>query len=232
MLSIPKHVAIIMDGNRRWARKRGLPSVAGHRQGVRNIESILEGAKDIGIKFLTLYTFSTENWKRSKGEVDALMKLLGRYMDRESSRLIANGIKMVTIGDLGRFTPALRQKIEKIKKASQGNTALTLNLALNYGSRDEILRAARRIAKAAGEGVLEASDVTEKLFSGYLDTAGMPDPDLLIRTGGEKRISNFLLWQIPYAELHITKKLWPDFTEKDLKNTVAEYMKRERRLGF
>ena len=231
MKDIPGHVAIIMDGNRRWARKKGLPAVAGHREGVKSIERILKAADEIGVKILTLYTFSTENWKRPKKEVGLLMKLLEYYLDNEYKKLADNNIRLTTIGNLDRFTPGLQKKIEKIKKLTEKNSGLTLNLALNYGARNELVNAARRIAEDVKAGRIKTSDVSEELFSKYLYTGAFPDPELLIRTGGEYRVSNFLLWQISYSELYITKKFWPDFGKRDLEEAISAYNKRERRVG-
>ncbi len=231
MKDVPRHVAIIMDGTRRWARKKGLPAVVGHREGVKSIERILKAADEIGVKILTLYTFSTENWKRPKKEVGLIMKLLEYYLDNEYKKLADNNIRLTTIGNLDKFTPGLQKKIEKVKKLTEKNSGLTLNLALNYGARDELVNAARRIAEDVKAGRIKTSDVSEELFSKYLYTSAFPDPELLIRTGGEYRVSNFLLWQISYSELYITKKFWPDFGKRDLEEAISAYNKRERRVG-
>lgn len=231
MKDVPKHVAIIMDGNRRWAKKRGLPVIVGHRQGVKSIERVLEAADKAGVKILTLYTFSTENWKRPKKELDVLMNLLKQYLENEYKRLVDNNIKLMTIGKMDGFAPALLERIENVKKMTEDNTGLILNLALSYGARDEIVDASRRVAEDVKSGKIKAGDVSEELFSKYLYTGTLPDPELLIRTGGEYRVSNFLLWQISYSELYITKKLWPDFTKSDFEKAIEEYAKRERRLG-
>jgi len=231
MEDTPRHVAIIMDGNRRWARKKGLPVIVGHERGVKSIEKVIKAAKDAGVKILTLYTFSTENWKRSKEEVDALMTLLEKYLNHEYKKLIENDIKLMTIGRLDRFKPSLRKGIEKVKNLTKANSALTLNLALDYGAREEITNASLRIAEDLKSGRIKAADISEELFPKYLYTGEIPDPDLLIRTGGEFRLSNFLLWQISYSEVYVTKKFWPDFGKKDFEQAIDTYKRRDRRLG-
>jgi len=229
--NIPQHVAIIMDGNGRWARSRGLPKMAGHRAGVKSAEEAVRMAGELGIKVLTLYTFSTENWKRPKPEIDALFGLLEEYLDREEDKFNKNNIRFSVIGNIEGLAESVREKLTKVIASTKNNTGLTLNLALNYGSRDEIVNAARNIAKDVLVGSLSAEKIDDTLFSSYLYTKDLPDPDLLIRTSGECRVSNFLLWQISYAELYITKKLWPDFKKHDLEKAVAEYQRRERRFG-
>jgi len=229
--NIPQHVAIIMDGNGRWAKRRGLPRIAGHRAGVKAAEDAMRSAKSLGVKILTLYTFSTENWKRPKREVSALFKLLENYLDREGDKLNKNNIKLQVIGRLHELPESLRAKISEQIGKTKNNTGLILNLALNYGARSEITDAARNIAKDVKGGSLGIEDIDEELFSGYLYTKGQPDPDLLIRTSGESRISNFLLWQIAYSEICISEKLWPDFKKEDFKKCVLEYQMRERRFG-
>ena len=231
MKNAPRHIAIIMDGNRRWAKKRGLLNIVGHREGVKSIERILEAAKKAGVKVLTLYTFSTENWKRSKKEVNFLMRLIEYYLDTEYKKLVDNNIRLMTIGKMDRFTPNLQKKIEKVKKLTEANFGIILNLALNYGARDEIVDATRKIAEDVKSGKIKTGDISEKLFSKYLYTNTLPDPDLLIRTGGEFRISNFLLWQISYSELYVTKKFWPEFGEKDFEKVINAYKGKERRFG-
>ncbi|MFH0763431.1 MAG: isoprenyl transferase [Candidatus Omnitrophota bacterium] len=228
---IPQHVAIIMDGNGRWAKSRGLPKIAGHRAGVKSAQSAVEAADELGIKVLTLYTFSTENWKRPRMEIDALFGLLKDYLDREEDKLNKNNIRFSVIGNIEGLPESLRKKLKKVIESTKNNTGLTLNLALNYGSRDEIVNAARNIARDVLAGSLSAEKIDDNLFSSYLYTKGLPDPDLLIRTSGECRVSNFLLWQVSYAELYITKKLWPDFKKQDLEKAVAVYQRRERRFG-
>lgn len=229
--NIPKHIAIIMDGNGRWARKRGLPAIAGHRAGVRAAEEAIENAIKTGVKVLTLFTFSTENWKRPKKEVDALLKLLENYLDKETARLNRNNIRLCVIGDMEPFPSSLKTRLGRTIESTGNNTGLTLNLALNYGSRAEILMAVKAAAKDISSGRIRAEDLTEKSFSEYLYTGGLPDPDLLIRTSGELRVSNFLLWQISYSEIYVTGKLWPDFGKSDFEKALSEYRSRERRFG-
>lgn len=231
MSDIPQHVAIIMDGNGRWAKERYLPKIAGHRAGVQSVRQAIEAAKELGVKVLTLYTFSTENWKRPKNEVSALFGLLEEYLDKEEKRLKENNIKLSVIGDMGALPEGVRRKLARAIASTSDNTDLTLNIALNYGSRSEIVTAVKAIASDLKEGKIAADAIDEAAFSRYLYTKGLPDPDLLIRTSGEFRISNFLLWQIAYSELYVTKKLWPDFKKSDFKKAVAEYQKRERRFG-
>lgn len=229
--AIPRHVAIIMDGNGRWAKSRGLPRIAGHRAGVKSAREAVRAAGELGIKVLTLYTFSAENWKRPRKEIEALFGLLEEYLDREAEKLNKNNIRLFVIGDVDALPESLRGKLREAVESTKNNTGLTLNLALNYGSRQEIVTAACSIARDVANGKLSAGDIDDKLFSSYLYTKDLPDPDLLIRTSGEFRISNFLLWQISYAELYITKKFWPDFNKGDLKKAIVEYKRRERRFG-
>jgi undecaprenyl diphosphate synthase len=231
MIETPRHVAIIMDGNRRWAKKRGLPKLVGHREGIKSIEKVLKAAKEAGVKILTLYTFSTENWKRSPREVDGLLNLLEGYLTKQYKKLVNNNIKLMTIGRTDKFKPTLRKGIEKVKELTKANSGIVLNLALDYGARDEIIDASRRIARDVKSDKVKEHEVSEELFSRYLYTEGLPDPDLLIRTGGEFRISNFLLWQISYSEIYVTKKFWPDFEKKDFEKAILTYKKRNRRLG-
>jgi len=227
----PRHIAIIMDGNGRWARSRGLPSIAGHRAGVKAAQEIVEAASGTGVKVLTLFTFSTENWKRPKREVGALLKLLENYLDKETDKLNKNNIRFMVIGDVDAFSPSLKARLQRTIESTGNNTGLILNLALNYGGRDEILKAARAAALDINEGRIKPEELTEEAFSGYLYTKGLPDPDLLIRTSGEFRISNFLLWQISYAEIYVSNKLWPDFGTNDLAGAISEYRSRDRRFG-
>ncbi len=229
--NIPQHVAIIMDGNGRWARSRHLPKIAGHRAGAKSVQQVIEAAKEAGVKALTLYTFSTENWKRPKNEVAALFRLLEQYLDKEEDKLKKNNIKFSVIGDIDALPEPVRFKIRKVMESTSDKTGLILNLALNYGSRLEILRAVKKIAQDSVAGRVAPEKIDEKLFSGYLYTNGLPDPDLLIRTSGEARVSNFLLWQIAYSELYIAKKFWPDFRKSDFKKAIKEYQRRERRFG-
>jgi undecaprenyl diphosphate synthase len=228
---IPVHVAIIMDGNGRWAKQRNLPRIEGHRAGIRNVREIVRAAGEIGLGYITLYTFSSENWNRPPGEVRGLMNLLAETLERELPELHKNRVRLKTIGDISllpkRNCEALKAAIEE----TSGNNGLTLVLALNYGGRDEIVRAARRIAKRVREGALEPSAVTAGVIESVLDTAGIPDPDLLIRTSGEFRLSNFLLWQLAYTELWITDVMWPDFTVSDFYDALESYAGRERRFG-
>lgn len=229
--SIPKHIAIIMDGNGRWARHRGLPRIMGHRAGVKTVRRIVEAAADIGIDILTLFTFSIENWKRPKYEVSSIMKLLYETTRRELKELIENNIKLIAIGRLNELSPKRREMLERAIDETKNNTGLILNLALNYGGRTEILDAVKRIALDVKSGKVKPEQIDEELFYGYLYTKGLPDPDLLIRTSGEMRISNFLLWQTSYTELYVTDILWPDFSVKDFYEAIWDYQNRERRFG-
>lgn len=229
--NIPEHIAIIMDGNGRWARRRALPKVMGHRQGVKTAETILYACRDIGIRVLTLYTFSTENWKRSREEVADLMRLLERYLDENTEKLVREGVRLRTIGAIHGLPPGVRERLDKARTMTGQNERFTLNLALNYGSRTEIVQAARAASRDIAEGRIAEEDLDERRFGDYLYTKGMPDPDLLIRTSGEMRLSNFLLWQVSYAEIYVTRKLWPDFTPRDLHQAIRVFQKRERRFG-
>jgi len=227
----PKHIAIIMDGNGRWAKIRHLPRIAGHRAGAKSVDAITEAARELGIKVLTLYTFSTENWKRPREEIGGLFKLLEENLDKNEAKLNKNNIKFSVIGNIGQLPPSTQRKLQRVMESTMHNTAMVLNLALNYGSRDEILNAVRSISREVKEGRLRPEDIDERLFSEFLYTKGLPDPDLLIRTSGEFRISNFLLWQLSYSELYVTKKLWPDFRKSDFRKAIIQYKKRERRFG-
>jgi undecaprenyl diphosphate synthase len=228
---IPKHIAIIMDGNGRWAEMRNKPRTFGHEAGVKAVKSVVEAASDIGVKYLTLYTFSIENWKRPQSEVSALMSLLSRTTRQELNDLIKNNVKLRTIGRIHSL-PLSRQKVLYIAvEKTRNNTGLILTLALNYGGRTEILDAVKGIANSVRSGFIDLQEINEELFSEFLYTADMADPDLLIRTSGEYRISNFLLWQTSYTELNIVDTLWPDFGREDLYNAVLDYQKRERRFG-
>lgn len=229
--STPHHIAIIMDGNGRWATRRGLPKIAGHRAGVVAAQRIIEAAASRGVKILTLYTFSTENWKRPEHEVSALFGLIEEYVDREADRLHKNNIRLNVIGRFAELPESVRTKLGAVMAKTAHNTALTVNLALNYGGRTEILDACRSIARDVQAGKIVPDAITEELFSSRLYTAGLPDPDLMIRTSGEFRISNYLLWQLSYAELYITESLWPDFGESDLAEAIEAFRKRERRYG-
>ena len=228
---IPKHIAIIMDGNGRWAKEKGLPRTLGHRQGMEALERTVEASMDLGVKYLTLYAFSTENWKRPKEEVGVLMNLLIEFVDKKINELNKKGVKVVHIGSKENVAGKVEKKICYAESLTQNNDKMVLNLAFNYGSRQEIARAAQIIAAKAALGETKAEEITEETVEKYLYTAGMPDPDLLIRTGGEMRISNYLLWQIAYSEFWVTKKYWPDFAKEDLWQAVYDYQKRSRRFG-
>ena len=228
---IPIHIAIIMDGNGRWAALRNQPRTAGHEAGVKAVKEVVKAAAELDIKYLTLYTFSVENWKRPKDEVESLMTLLTKTTLAELDELMSNDVKLITTGRINGLSAARRAVLNQAARKTRNNKGLVLNLALNYGGRTEILDAVKAIANSVKAGVVEIPDIDEELFSGFLYTAGIPDPDLLIRTSGEKRISNFLLWQTSYTELHIVDALWPDFGKKELFEAVAEYQRRERRFG-
>ena len=229
--TVPVHVAIIMDGNGRWARQRHLPRVEGHRQGAESVRAIVRAAGEAGIKYLTLYAFSVENWNRPKDEVDTLMKYLARYLKNEIGELNKNNVRLEAIGQIYRLPEAVQSQLEKTKQALSKNSGLTLTLALSYGGRTEIVEAVRAIATKVQEGKLEAAEINEQVIAQHLYTKNMPDPDLLIRTSGEMRVSNFLLWQISYAELVVTPTLWPDFRKAQLQEAVEEYSRRHRRFG-
>lgn len=229
---LPQHIAVIMDGNGRWAKEKGKLRVFGHQNGVLAVRDTVEGAVELGIKYLTLYAFSTENWNRPKLEVMALMELLVSTISKETKTLMANGVRLNAIGNLNSLPDKChKQLIEAIEKTS-ANTNCTLTLALSYSSRWEITEASRQIAEKVRDGKLKPEDITEELISAHLNTSGIPDPELMIRTSGEYRISNYLLWQIAYAELYFTPKLWPDFRRQDLFEAVIDYQKRERRFGL
>lgn len=230
-LGFPNHVAIIMDGNGRWAKKRLLPRSAGHVQGSRVVEQICEDAYNLGIKYLTVYAFSTENWNRSREEVDAIMKLLDKYLQDCIKRSTKNNMRVRVLGDISRLDEKLQAKILELERISEKNTGLCFQVALNYGGRDEIVRGVKKIAKMVEEGELSAKDITPQLLSDSLDTKGIPDPDLVIRTSGEMRISNFLIWQCSYSEFYFTDVLWPDFNKEELKKALDYYSLRDRRFG-
>jgi len=229
--NIPEHIAIIMDGNGRWAKKRGLPRTAGHKAGVKSVKKIVQIGGEIDLKYLTVFTFSTENWKRPKSEVSALMKLLGDTTRRELAELLENNVRLTATGDLSSLPITRRQILRNAIKKTKNNTGLTLNLALNYSGRSEIIYAVKNIVRDATKGAIKPGQIDDKLFSSYLQTAGIPEPDLLIRTSGELRLSNFLLWQTAYTEMYITDTLWPDFDEKDFLMAIKDYQSRERRFG-
>ena len=229
---LPRHVAIIMDGNGRWARARGLDRSEGHVEGVNTVRKITEAASEIGIKYLTLYTFSTENWNRPQEEVDALMNLIVIAIERETADLIKNNVRLTMIGDFGRMPDFARRRLSKCMDDTAQCTGLTLVLALSYSSRWEITEAVRNIAVKVQAGSLDPDDITDDTISRNLSTANMPDPDLLIRTGGDFRVSNFLLWQIAYSEIYVTSTYWPDFTKDDFLDALEQFQSRERRFGL
>ncbi len=228
---VPVHIAIIMDGNGRWAAQRGKPRNAGHEAGVAAVKEVVKAAGEIGVKYLTLYSFSVDNWKRPKSEVAALMSLLARTTLRELDELMHNDVKLITTGRINGLPKSRQKVLAKAVEKTRDNRGLVLNLALNYGGRTEILDAVRAIANAVKAGVLDIQDINEELFSGFLYTADLPDPDLLIRTSGEMRISNFLLWQTSYTEMHVVDMFWPDFGRSALFEAILEYQRRERRFG-
>ena len=229
--ALPVHIACIMDGNGRWAKQQGKGRVAGHREGVESVRDITEACAQLGVQHLTLYTFSTENWNRPPAEVSALMELLVRTIRREVDRLQKNDIRVRTLGELDRLPKRAAAEMREAEELTAENQRMTLNLALSYSGRWEIARAARRIAEDARAGALDPAAVDEALFESYLDTAGMPDPDLLIRTGGDVRVSNFLLWQLAYTEFHVTDLFWPAFRREQLYAAVEDFQRRERRFG-
>ena len=225
----PRHIAIILDGNGRWAKKRGLPRTAGHAVGSETFRKIATYCKNIGVEYLTVYAFSTENWNRPADEVGTIMKLLGKYLNEAIETMERDHIKMKIFGDIGKLPPELQKLAEKTDEISSRYEGFQANICLNYGGRDEIVNAARRYAQDLAEG--KAAELTEASFSDYMYSAGIPDPDLLIRPGGEQRISNFLLWQCAYAEFYFTDVLWPDFTPEELDKAIAEFHRRDRRYG-
>lgn len=231
MLEIPEHVAFILDGNGRWAKKRFLPRNAGHVEGAKTVEKVLEDAHDLGIKYVTMYAFSTENWKRSQEEVGALMKLLRNYLMDCIERSSKNNMRVRVIGDISALDVDLQNRILELEKISAANTGLQFSIALNYGGRDELRRAITEIARECKEGAFAPEDITEEMISNHLDTKGIPDPDLMIRTSGEVRLSNFLPWQLVYTEFYFTKVLWPDFNKEELINAILYYNGKERRYG-
>ncbi len=230
-MALPEHIAIIMDGNGRWAQRRGLPRIAGHQQGVSTVRTVVEECSTLGIRYLTLYAFSSENWSRPDEEVQSLMALLGQYLSSELPMLLKHRIRFRVIGDVSRLPKEIYASLKETIDTTRENTGLTLTLALSYGARDEVLRAVRRLAGDIKNGNLSEDEITEDVFSSYLDTQGTPDPDLLIRTSGEMRISNFLLWQMAYTELYFCSCLWPDFTVEQLKEALDDFESRSRRFG-
>jgi len=229
--NLPTHVAIIMDGNGRWAKERHLPRVEGHRNGVESVRAIVRACGEVGVKFLTLYAFSVENWNRPKDEVDTLMKYLARFLKNEIGELQRNNVKLETIGQIYRLPEFVQEQLKKTKAALAKNNGLTLILALSYGGRQEIVEGVRAIAEKARQGAIEPAEINERTISEHLYTRHWPDPDLLIRTSGELRVSNFLLWQISYAEFVVTKTLWPDFRKAEFFASIEEYASRHRRFG-
>ena len=230
-LRMPRHVAIILDGNGRWARAKGMPRNYGHVQGAKTVETICEEAYRMGIQYLTVYAFSTENWNRPRDEVDALMKLLRGYMKTCLKTAEKNRMCVRVLGEKSRLDADIRSRIAELEEATKSNDGLHFQIAINYGGRDEIVRAARRMAEAVAEGRLRPEEITQDTVGGYLDTAGIPEPDLLIRTCNEQRISNFLLWQLAYTEFYFTPVLWPDFTKEELIKAVEAYNHRDRKYG-
>ncbi|MFH7319392.1 isoprenyl transferase [Desulfurivibrio sp. D14AmB] len=228
---LPRHIAIIMDGNGRWARQQGKPRIMGHQAGVRSVQEVVKCARELEIKALTLYAFSTENWRRPGSEVENLMGLLQTYLESQLDKMLQNQVQLRTCGRIERLPPKVRRILEKTMAKTAANDGLILNLALSYGSRDELLRATRHLAREVAQGCLQPEEISEELFSAQLDSAGLPDPDLMIRTGGEARLSNFLLWQLSYSELYFTRVLWPDFGREDFLAAIADYQQRQRRFG-
>lgn len=228
---IPQHIAIILDGNGRWAKAKGMPRNYGHTAGARNVETVCQAAHDLGVKYVTMYAFSTENWNRPEGEVEALMKLLESYLKNCIKTADKNNMRVRVIGDTTRLSERFQERIRELEAASAKNDGLNLQIAINYGSRDEMTRAMRRMSEDVAAGKRKPEEITESVFEEYLDTAGIPDPDLLIRTSGELRLSNFLLWQLAYSEFYFTDVPWPDFHKEELERAIEAYNKRERRFG-
>jgi undecaprenyl diphosphate synthase len=228
---LPEHIAIIMDGNGRWAQKRGNQRIFGHKNGVAAVRDTVEGCAELGVKYLTLYAFSTENWNRPKTEINALMSLLVKTIHSETDTLLKNNVQLNAIGDLDSLPADVEKQLKKAIERTSTNTGLTLSLALSYSSRWEIINAVQKIAEKIESGILKPAEINSDIFSQHLTTANMPDPELLIRTSGEYRISNFLLWQIAYAEFYFTETLWPDFRREDLYEAIIDFQKRERRFG-
>jgi undecaprenyl diphosphate synthase len=229
--AVPQHIAIIMDGNGRWARGRSLPRPLGHHAGMEAVREVVAGCLDAGVEVLSLFAFSTENWQRPQSEIDALMGLLEEYIARETEELRAKGVRVRVLGDLDRLSDSGREAVERVMRATEDGGALSLNLCISYSSRAELARAARLLAESVAQGRLRPEDIDEESFAARLYTAGFPDPDLLIRTSGEMRISNFLLWQLAYAEFYVTPVLWPDFTREHLFEAVLDFQRRDRRFG-
>ena len=230
-LKIPAHVALILDGNGRWAKAKGMPRNYGHTAGAKNVETVCQAAHDLGVKYVTMYAFSTENWNRPEGEVEALMKLLESYLKNCIKTADKNNMRVRVIGDTTRLSERFQERIRELEAASAKNDGLNLQIAINYGSRDEMTRAMRRMSEDVVAGKRKPEEITESVFEEYLDTAGIPDPDLLIRTSGELRLSNFLLWQLAYSEFYFTDVPWPDFHKEELERAIEAYNKRDRRFG-
>ena len=228
---MPRHIAIIMDGNRRWAKAKGKSASYGHKEGAKTLEKIVRYANKIGLEYITVYAFSTENWKRTEEEVKALMTLLQSYLDDYSKRADTENIRVKILGDISALAPGMQKSIYNCMERTKDNTGVTFNIALNYGGRDELLKAVKNIAQEVKEGKIDIQDISEEMISNNLYTKGEPDPDLLIRTSGELRLSNFLPWQLVYSEFLFIEKNWPDFTEEDLDNAIIEYEKRTRKFG-
>ena len=228
---IPQHIAIILDGNGRWAKAKGMPRNYGHTAGARNVETVCQAAHDLGVKYVTMYAFSTENWNRPEGEVEALMKLLESYLKNCIKTADKNNMRVRVIGDTTRLSERFQERIRELEAASAKNDGLNLQIAINYGSRDEMTRAMRRMSEDVAAGKRKPEEITESVFEEYLDTAGIPDPDLLIRTSGELRLSNFLLWQLAYSEFYFTDVPWPDFHKEELERAIEAYTKRARGFG-
>lgn len=230
-MNVPQHIAIILDGNGRWAKKRGMPRNYGHAEGTKAVEQICEDAYNMGVKYLTVYAFSTENWSRPKNEVDAIMTLLRHYMKTRLKKAQKNRMRIRMLGDKSALDEDIRNSILDLEEATKDNDGLQFQIALNYGSRDEMVRAVRKLCADCKEGKIEAEEIDATLFETYLDTHGIPDPDLLIRTSGEQRLSNYLLWQLAYSEFYFTDVLWPDFTKEELVKAIEYYNSRDRRFG-
>ncbi|MBO5069195.1 MAG: isoprenyl transferase [Roseburia sp.] len=230
-MKIPQHIAIILDGNGRWAKSKGMPRNYGHTAGAKNVEPICRAAYHLGVKYLTLYAFSTENWNRPEAEVSAIMTILENYLKNCIKIANRNNMRVRVIGDISRLSEKFQKQIAELEEASANNDGLNLQIAINYGSRDEMIRAMRRMCRDVWDGKLSPDDVSEKIFEGYLDTADIPDPDLMIRTSGEQRLSNYLLWQLAYSEFYFAEVPWPDFTEEELLKALEAYTKRDRRYG-
>ncbi|MCD8300343.1 MAG: isoprenyl transferase [Clostridiales bacterium] len=230
-LKIPTHVSIIMDGNGRWAKKRGMPRTFGHKRGAEVVMDICQDADDLGIKYLTIYAFSTENWRRAESEVRALMTLFSQYLKICYRKAMENNMHVIVIGDTSALARSLQEQIRVLEEDTKDFDHFYLQIAINYGSRDEMVRAMRRLAADCADGKIAAGEITEETFSGYLDTAGIPDPDLMIRTSGEERLSNYLMWQHAYSEFYFTDCLWPDFNKEELVRAIEAYTRRDRRYG-